>query len=536
MPDSHYCQRPQVQLPECAYSSAVIPDAGSIELAPQIKPECRLRSHNKKRALCSHSLTSKGQRRAPTALVFVMATIPVFAQSPPASPDRPWHTSDERQIADDGERVRRPVVPIEPHKAYSLAELIDLAEAHNPETRVAWENARAQGAALGIARSELYPTLSAVALSGVDREEIPLGSRFYRHTDPVNEVTLDLNYTIFDFGARRGRIAAESARVLAANFTFNDVHRKLIFQVQQAYYRLLNASAQDTAARASLANAEAVQQAAEERLRNGLATLPDVLEARSATAQSEYDLQAVLGAEQSTRGDLATALGAPAATMIRVEPLSEVPTPESVGETVEQAIYRALDQRPDIQAELAGIRSAQAQQKEARAAYYPSLSFKANPSAQSLYVQQQTLRWGHTADLTGGLALSLNWTVFDGGARRSRLMQAEAGVRGAESQVSAVRDSIEDEVWTAYSNLNTAFRQREAATALLNSATQSFAAAVQSYNYGVRNLLDVTAAQKVLAQARSADILARTQVLATLADLAFRCGDSIQSSTRNSRP
>ena len=201
------------------------------------------------------------------------------------------------------------LLPIDPDKAYSLAELIDLAEAHNPETRVAWENARAQAAALGIARSELYPTLSAVALSGVDREEIPLGTRFYRHTDPADQVSLDLNYTIFDFGARRGRIAAESARVLAANFGFNDVHRKLIFQVQQAYYRLLNASAQDTAARASLANAEAVQQAAEERLRNGLATLPDVLEARSATAQSQYDLQAVLGAEQIARGDLATALG-----------------------------------------------------------------------------------------------------------------------------------------------------------------------------------------------------------------------------------
>jgi hypothetical protein len=40
-----------------------------------------------------------------------------------------------------------------------------------------------------------------------------------------------------------------------------------------------------------------VQQAAEERLHDGLATLPDVLEARSATAQAQYDLQAVLGAE-----------------------------------------------------------------------------------------------------------------------------------------------------------------------------------------------------------------------------------------------
>ena len=37
-------------------------------------------------------------------------------------------------------------------------------------------------------------------------------------------------------------------------------------------------------ARASLANTQAVQQAAGERLHDGLATLPDVLEARSATA------------------------------------------------------------------------------------------------------------------------------------------------------------------------------------------------------------------------------------------------------------
>jgi outer membrane protein TolC len=345
-------------------------------------------------------------------------------------------------------------------------------------------------------------------------------------------VSLDLNYTIFDFGARRGRIAAESARVLATNFDFNDVHRRLIFQVQQAYYRLVNASAQDTAARASLANAEAVQQSAEERLRNGLATLPDVLEARSATAQSRYDLQAVLGAEENARGDLATALGAPAATMVRVEPPSEVPTPESIRQTVEQVIDRALDQRPDLQAEVTGTRLAEAQRKEARAAYYPSLHFRANPTASSQYIQQQTLPWGHTADLTGGMALSLNWSVFDGGARRNRLRQAEADIRKAESQVNAARDSIEDEVWTAYSNLNTAFRQREAATALLDSATQSYAAALESYNYGVRNLLDVTAAQKLLAQARSADILARTQVLTALADLAFRSGDAIQSNTR----
>ena len=132
--------------------------------------------------------------------------------------------------------------------------------------------------------------------------------------------------------------------------------------------------------------------------------------------------------------------------------------------------------------------------------------------------------------------MSLNWTVFDGGARARRLAQSEAQIRQAEAQVQAAREQIENEVWTAYSNLNTAFRQREAATALLDAATQSYAAALESYNYGVRNLLDVTATQKLLAQARSSDILARTQVLSTLSDLAFRAGDLIQSTRKRQMP
>ena len=391
----------------------------------------------------------------------------LFAQDAPSTFEHPWRAPSALHVEEDSKHFRESRISIEPDRTYSLGELIDLAEAHNPETRVAWESARAEAAALGIARSELYPALTAVALSGVDRSEVPLGSQFYRQTVPVLQASLDLNYTIFDFGARRGRITAESARVLAANFTFNDVHRKLIYQVQQAYYRLLNAMGQEAAARASLANAQAVQQAAEERLHNGLATLPDVLEARSATAQAQYDLQAVLGAEEIARGDLATALGASATATIRIQPLSEVPTPESVDDSVKVAIDRALDQRPDLLAEVAGIREAKARRKEARAAFFPSVAVRANPTAQSSYIQQQNLPWGHTSDLTGEVALSLSWTVFDGGARKSRLAQAEAEIRGAEAQVSAARDQIENQVWTAYSNLNTAFRQREAATALL---------------------------------------------------------------------
>jgi len=480
------------------------------------------------------SASAKGQRFL-SLVVTVLSFTPLFAQSPPASPNRPWHSSEERILAEEGKRYRQIAFLPASGKGYSLAELIDFAESHNPETRVSWENAIARGAALGIARSELFPLISAAVVSGVQRYEVPFGLQFYRQTVPALQASLDLSYTIFDFGARRGRIDAERARLLAANFAFNDVHRNLIFQVQKAYYQLLNAAGQEAASRASLANAQQVQQAAEARLQNGLATLPDVLEARSATAQAQYDLQTILGVEQIVRGDLATALALPAATMIPIQPLDEIPTPESIGETVEQVLERAIEQRPDFKAEAANIRAANAERQQARSAFDPDLKFQAGPTAESLYFQQQSLPWGHTADLAGRMALTLNWTVFDGGARRSRLAQAEADVHESEARVSAASDRIEDEVWTAYANLTTAFRQREAATALLTAATQSYNSSLQSYNYGVRNLLDVTAAQKVLGAARSADVLARTQVLTSLADLAYRAADSIQVNTRKPR-
>ena len=421
---------------------------------------------------------------------------------------------------------------MDPARTYSLAELVDLAESHNPDTRVAWERARAQAAALGIARSELYPTLVAVALSQTTRDEILFGSDFIRQTVQDFAVAVELNYTVFDFGARRGRIDAAKAETLAANLAFNDVHRKIVYQVQRAYYQLLNASGQEDAAQADLANAQAVQQAAQERLNNGLATLPDVLEARSATAQAEYELQAVIGEEEIARGDLATSLGTSPTTTIRVQALKDLAIPDSVGDTVDAAIDRALAQRPDLLQQVAEIRSANARIKEARSAFYPSLNVIARPSGEALYGLQQQNPWAYTADLTGGVILNLNWTLFDGGARRNNLVRAQADKHVAEAQVNSTRDQIANEVWAAYSNLNTAFRQHQSAEALLEASGKSYDAALESYNYGLRNLLDVTAAQRTLAQARSADVLARTQVLTALVDLAFRTGDSVQPKPR----
>jgi outer membrane protein TolC len=117
--------------------------------------------------------------------------------------------------------------------------------------------------------------------------------------------------------------------------------------------------------------------------------------------------------------------------------------------------------------------------------------------------------------------------LFDGRARYNRLDRARSEQRQAEAELAARRDRISVEVWTAYSNVQTALRQQESAAALLDASERSYTAAVEAYQYGVKSFLDVVSAQRVLAQARSADVLARTRVFHDFANLAFRTGDLV---------
>src|SRR5262249_44776992 len=162
--------------------------------------------------------------------------------------------------------------------------------------------------------------------------------------------------------------------------------------------------------------------------------LPDVLEARSATAQAEYDLQSVVGTEEIARGDLANALGTSASVAIKIQPLDELSIPDSTSGTVEQTITRGFGQRPDLMQQTSEVGAARAPLKEARAANYPTLSIDVSPALPSLYGIQRPFDWGHTAGVTGGVSFSLKWTVFDGGARKSRAAQAQADIQAAEAQ------------------------------------------------------------------------------------------------------
>jgi outer membrane protein TolC len=155
---------------------------------------------------------------------------------------------------------------------------------------------------------------------------------------------------------------------------------------------------------------------------------------------------------------------------------------------------------------------------------------------QRAYGQQDLFSGKYAGSETWNVQLNLQWTLFDGARREHAIAAAKARRTGAEAGINALRDRIADEVWAAYSNAETSLRQKQAAAALLASADRSYTAALRAYDLGVRNLLDAVAAERALAQARSADVSARTQVLTQFSNLAFRTGDLLRSAQPKGGP
>jgi outer membrane protein len=429
----------------------------------------------------------------------------------------------------------RPTVELDSSRTYTLPELIDFAQSHNPETRIAWERAKQQLDQSGIARAALYPTVAVAALTQQSRARVLFGNVYYRQDLTVVQPSLEVYYTVLDFGARRAGIEAARVGAIASEFTFNDTHRKLIYSVTAAYYRLNSARAQSEAAQATLTNAQTVQEAVEARLRNGLATLPDVLEARAATAQASYELESVRGLQRLAHGQLAESLGLRPTIAISVQPMNPVEMP-ILTETADAFIQRAVAHRPDLLAQGTKLQAADAAIRSERSRYYPKVTLSGSVQEQYQNGFQPPLPSVSGIAPAWLLRLGADWTAFDGKARYYDLDRARSERRQAESELEGMADRVANEVWVAYTNVQTSLHRQEAAKVLLGAAEQSYNAALEAYRLGVKNFLDVVAAQRALAQARTAQAQSQAEVLTDFAQLAFASGDSVAPGTPGRQP
>jgi outer membrane protein len=428
------------------------------------------------------------------------------------------------------------VAPLDSAHTYSLAELIDLAERNNPRTRVVWERARQRAEELGIARSAYFPVLAAEAAFG-DQRIInpfpkPLAPRGYVMVEiPAVVPQVALEYLIFD-GKRGPRVDAATAEKLAAGANLIQANQTVAFRVATAFYQLLTQQERLAAAEATVKTTQTTADAAEIQLRNGRATMPDVLNARAEAAQAIFDRESANGDEKIARVNLTEAVGVEPSPNVVVDAANSAPLPSELAASIEALIDRAIADRPDLVAQAAEIRAADDAIRAARSEYWPRVVLQGSAAQTSIWPTADYGQLGNASQATWAAELTIEWKIFDGGARKNEVAQAESKKREAQEEMREKRDQATREVWTAYIGFRTALRKEQAASALLSSASASFEASLDAYKYGVKNLIDVVTAGKQLAQARLSSVSARSQLFLEAVNLEFVTGNLLRSGPR----
>jgi outer membrane protein len=432
------------------------------------------------------------------------------------------------------ETPREGTAILDPAHPYTLAELIDVAEQHNPSTRTIWERAKQKARELGLAKSTYYPELDGLAVSGderlIDPFPKPLAPRGYVMVElPIVRPEVTLQYLIFDFGKREATVNSAQQEKLAAGADVIQVNQALAFRVASAYYQLVTAQERLQAAEDTLRTAQTTQDAAENRMDNGLATLPDVLNARAETAQDAFDKESADGDEKIARVTLTEAVGADPSPNIAIDSQRSAPLPERLTMSIEALIDRAMQSRPDLMAQTLRIRSAEARIRAAKAEYKPQIVLSGSGAQTSVWPTADYGQLGPASEPTWSVELGIHWRIFDGGVRKNEVLIAESKRREAEDELTTIHDRTTREVWTAYIAFRTALRKQDAAVALLEAANASYSASLDAYEYGVKNLVDVVTAEKQLAQARLSSVSARSELFLEAVNLEFATGNLLRT-------
>jgi len=417
---------------------------------------------------------------------------------------------------------------------YTLAELIDIAERNNPETRVYWERARQKAGQLGIAKSSYFPVLAGLAAAGDLRTVVPfpepLAPRGYVTAEAAFvQPELALQYLIFDFGRRGAVVDAATAEKLVSGADFVQANQDVAFRATSAFYNLQTAEERLQAAQETLTTAQTTQDAAEAQMSNGRATLPDVLQARAETAQAVFDLESAEGDEKVARVALTELIGVEPSPDIKIASQTDASLPQALSAPIDALIDLAIADRQDLKAQAQKIRDANDAVKAAKAEYRPRIFLSATGAQTSLWPSLDYGKLGQASEPTWSATLGVEWRIFDGGARKNGLAIAESQRREAQDGMRAKHDDAVRQVWTAYIGFLTALRKEQAAVAVLDSANVSYASSLDAYKYGVRNLVDVVTAEDRLAQARLAHVSARSQLLLDAVNLEFVTGNLLHN-------
>jgi outer membrane protein len=401
----------------------------------------------------------------------------------------------------------------------SAAALDEARARYFPEAALAARYTRAEGGRvielpLGDALNPAYQTLNDLLVAQGQQPQFPVVQNevipFLREREQDTRVTLRMPLIAPVIPAA---VRAQRELLGASEYARTALARRLKRDITVGYLDWLAASRSRGIVDASVTLLNENLRVNDSLHRNGKITLDQVLRARAELlAVTQQSREAQNGARQA-QSYLNFLLNRPLDT-----PLEDADVTADVSATtraLSELRAAALENRPEIAQMRHAARASEAQVRAARADRWPTLSLGADGG-----IQGEEYEFGRGSNFAT-VSLLLNWTFFDGGARRAAVRQAHAAARRTQTDLESLTQQVQLEVQQSLDRLNTSADSLATAEARAEAARAAFRIASRKRDEGAISQVEFIDARSSLTGAELNLNVTRFELLARQAELDY---------------
>jgi outer membrane protein TolC len=340
---------------------------------------------------------------------------------------------------------------------------------------------------------------------------------------PFNYFDLRANLfqSVFNYKSFESERAANQ-QLKAARLNFKDAREIVVLAVGNSYLQAIAAAARVETAEAQVKSAQALYDKAADQFKAGLSPAIDAL--RSRVELQSRQQQLIVARNELAKSNLNVARIIGLATGQAFVLTEKAPFQALTPQPLETYLQRAYTERADYQAAAAQVLAAELNRTAAQAGHYPSLDLTANFGAIGINPGNSNGTW----QVIGGI----NIPVFAGNRVHGDILQADAQLKQARSQLGDLRGQIDYQVRTALLDLNAAAEQVEVARSSVDLAGQTLTQARDRFTAGITDNLEVVQAQEALADAHENYIESLYAHNLAKVELAYVIGDAEQGVRR----
>jgi len=369
------------------------------------------------------------------------------------------------------------------------------------------ENAQTESlAALGF--NKLFPLLSP---SGSSTGALPRLVPAFNYFD----ARASLSQSVFNFrNLEKERAASENVK--AAQFNYKDAREIVVLAVGNAYLQAIAAAARVETAEAQVKSAQALYDKAADQQKAGVSPAIDTLRAQVELQTRQQQFIVVRNELAKQKLMIARIIGLPPGQEFVLT--EKAPYQALAPLPLDAYLQHAYASRADYQAALAQVRATELSRRAAAAGHYPTFDVNANLGDIGVTPSQSNGTW----QVTGGL----NIPIFAGNRVHSDVLEADAQMKQARSQLADLRGRIDYEVRASLLDLNAAAEQVEVARSSVQLAEQALVQSQDRFTAGVTDNLEVVQAQEALASAHESYIQSLYAHNLSKVELARSIGDA----------